>query len=79
MTPEEYTSGLFEGITYNVVLLTEIVYEAMYDPTNVNDANFGNTNVELRNWRPAYRRWSEDLDGEHYGHFLYGGDAAAGS
>jgi hypothetical protein len=36
-TPEEYTTKLLEGITYNVGLLTKILYEVKWDPklTNV--------------------------------------------
>jgi hypothetical protein len=32
-TPEEYTTGLQEGITWNVVFLTKLLYEAKWDPT----------------------------------------------
>jgi hypothetical protein len=32
-TPEEYTTGLQEGITWNVAFLTKVLYEAKWDPT----------------------------------------------
>ena len=47
MSPEEYTSNLFKGITYNIALLTQIVYEAQYDP-NLNNVNYEGTNIRLR-------------------------------
>jgi hypothetical protein len=47
ITPEQYTSHLFEGISYNVALLTKILYELRWEP-NVKDVRYAGQTITLR-------------------------------
>ena len=47
ITPEEYTASLFEGISYNIALLTWLLYEAQWEPT-LNRVNYEGTKIQLR-------------------------------
>jgi hypothetical protein len=46
-TPEQYTSHLFEGISYNVALLTKILDEVRWDP-NSKDVAYNGSTLKLK-------------------------------